>query len=323
MRVETTGLLVILSLGFLAAPLAVDAEQAKKSYLMGTLDRAGNEEPNSLFWTTMRKLGWVEGQNLRVEHRLAERRDQLPALAAELVQLSPDLILTNGTPASLAAKRATNTIPIVFDVGWDPVESGLVASLPHPGGNLTGFVIGLHDEKRLEILAEALPQAKRVAVPGYDPNKYELDAILARTAQAHGVAIQGFAMTDPADFDFDSFFAAARSAGADAVLVPDVAGMDKQPERIVAAAAKNRMPTISFQRRFVQLGGLLFFGPTENQDEPRLAVLVDKILRGAKPADLPIEQPTTFELIVNLKTAKTLGVEFSPTFLARADEAIE
>jgi putative ABC transport system substrate-binding protein len=322
MRVEATGLLVILSLGFLVAPLTVDAKQAKKSYLIGTLGRAGNEEPNSPFWTTMRELGWVEGQNLRVEHRLAERRDQLPALAAELVQLSPDLILADGTPASLAAKGATNTIPIVFDVGWDPVESGLVASLPHPGGNLTGFVTGLHDEKRLEILAEALPQVKRVAVPNYNP-KDKYDAILARTAQAHGVEIQGFAIGDPADFDVDSFFAAARSAGADAVLVPDVAGIDKQTERIAAAAAKNRLPTIGFLRKFVQSGGLLFFGPTENQRAPRLAVLVDKILRGAKPADLPIEQPTMFELIVNLKTAKTLGVEFSPAFLVRVDKVIE
>src|SRR5262249_36850522 len=153
-----------------------------------------------------------------------------------------------------------------------------------------------------------LPQAKRVAVPGYDPdpNNQSHDdlRILARAAQPHGVEIQGFAMDDPADFDFDSFFAAARSAGADAALVPDVAGMDKQTERFVAAAAKNRLPTISFQRKFVQLGGLLYFGPTANQSAPRLAVLIDKILRGAKPADLPIEQPTMFELIVNLKTAK-------------------
>jgi putative ABC transport system substrate-binding protein len=311
-----------LSLGFLAAPLTVDAGQAKKSYLIGTLEE-GKTEPNNLFWTKMRELGWVEGQNLRVEHRYAERRDQLPALAAELVQLSPDLILTGGTPASRAAKRATSTIPIVFDVSLDPVKSGLVASLPHPGGNLTGFAWGLYDEKRLEILAEALPQAKRVAIPGYDDN-----ANLAPAAQAHGVEIQRRAMdvpADPADFDFDSFFAAARSAGADAVLVPDVAAFDnpKVQNRIAAAAAKNRLPTIGFRTDFAELGGLLYFGPTANQDMPRRAVLVDKILRGAKPADLPIEQPTMFELIVNSKTAKALGVEFSPAFLARVDQVIE
>jgi len=307
-----------LVLSALTAPLVAEAQPVGKVYRIGAL-REGQDPPSKPFVDAMRELGWVEGQNLKIERRNAERRDQLPALAAELVRLKVDLVLTAGTPATSAAKEATKTIPIVFSLGSDPVESGLVASFARPGGNLTGFALGVYDEKLLEILREALPEVARVvySAPEIGTRRQRLNA----AARALGVEIQGIAVQGPEDFG--RFFAAARRAGAGAVVVPNVVWFRPHLERIGAAAAKSRLPAIGYDRQFAESGGLLSYGPTPLQNVPRVAVQIDKILKGAKPADLPVEQPTKFELVINLKAAKALGLTIPQSILVRADEIIQ
>ncbi len=302
------------------APLTVEG-QAGKVYRIGDLreDAAPLSEP---FLNAMRELGWVEDQNFKIERRTADRRDQLRTLAAELVRLKVDIILTIGTPATRAAKEATKTIPIVFTLAADPVETGLVASFARPGGNLTGFAVGLYDAKFLEVLKEALPGVSRVVYPAPAPIAPGTSrASLNATARVLGVEIKGIAVHEPRDFD--RVFVAAKRLGGGAVLVPNVAWFRPHLERIGAAAAKSRLPAISYDRRFAESGGLLSYGPTPLQNVPRLAAQIDKILKGAKPADLPIEQPTKFELVINLKSAKTLGLTIPQSLLVRADEIIQ
>jgi putative ABC transport system substrate-binding protein len=304
--------------GALATPLAAGAQQAGKIYRIGVL-REGSDPLSKPFAGAMRELGWVEGQNLRIESRNADRPEQLPALAAELVQLEVDLILTTGTPATSAAKAATKTIPIVFTLGADPVRTGLVASFARPGGNLTGWAYGIYTWKLLEVLKEALPRVSRVAFPATSAGPSSAD--LNEAALALGLQIKGIAVQGPKEFE--SFFAAAKRLGAGAVLVPNVAWFGPHFERIGAAAAKSHLPAIGHARQFAESGGLLSYGPTALQHLPRLAAQIDKIFKGAKPGDLPIEQPTKFELIINLKTAKALGLTIPPSLLARADQVID
>ena len=303
-----------------APPLAVEGQQAEKVYRIGDL-RDYSALPSKAFLGAMRELGWVEGQNFKIETRTADRRDQLRTLAAELVRLKVDIILTIGTPATRAAKEATKTIPIVFILAADPVETGLVGSFARPGGNLTGFAVGIYDAKLIEVLKEALPGVSRVAYPAPAPIAPGISrASLSAAARVLGVEIKGIAVREPRDFD--SFFVAAKRLGG-AVLVPNVAWFRPHLEHIGAAAAKSRLPAIGYDRRFAESGGLLSYGPTPMQDVPRLAAQIDKILKGAKPADLPIEQPTKFELVINLKTAKTLGLTVPQSLLVRADEIIQ
>ena len=302
--------------GVLAAPLTARAQRVGKVHRIGVL-RPGVVALPQPFWDTMRELGWVEGQNVKIEPRYADRVDQLPGFAAELVQSRVDLIMTFGTPAAQVAMQASKTIPIVFTVGADPVERGLVASMARPGGNLTGFAFGLYEDKQLQILKEALPGISRVAYPVFrDPNPTILRAAKALGLQAQGIAVQG---TE----DFGPFCATARRAGADAVLIPNAASVIPNLERIAGETVKNRLPAIGFQRKFAEAGGLLFYGPAPFQEGPRLATQVDKIFKGAKPGDLPVEQPTKFELVINLKTAKALGLTIPQSILVRADEVIE
>jgi len=303
------------------APITVEGQQSGKVYRIGDLreDAAPLSKP---FLDAMRELGWVEGQNFRIERRTADRRDQLRTLAAELVRLKVDIILTIGTPATRAAKEATKTIPIVFTLAADPVETGLVVSFARPGGNLTGFAVGVYDAKLLEVLKEALPGVSRVAYPAPAPFAPGTSrAGLKAAARVLGVEIRGIAVDEPRDFD--SFFVAAKRLGGGAVLVPNVAWFRPHLERIGAAAAKSRLPAIGYDRRFAESGGLLSYGPTPLQNVPRMAAQIDKILKGVKPADLPIEQPTKFELVINLKTAKTLGLTIPQSLLVRADEIIQ
>jgi ABC-type uncharacterized transport system substrate-binding protein len=299
----------------LAVPLIANAQQAIKVYRIGFL-KQGTEPIQKPFWDAMREFGWVENQNVQIEARYAASEDQLPVLVAELVQLKVDLILTQGTPATRAAKQATNTIPILFAVGGDPVETGLVANLARPGGNLTGFAYGLYEEKLLETLKAALPGISRVAYPFFG----EPDPAIQRAAKTLGVQVNGIAVKGPEDFG--SFYAEARRTRADAVVIPDVAWFGPHLEHIAAESVKSRLPAIGFKRIFAEAGGLLSYGPTI-QAAPRLAAQVDKILKGAKPADLPVEQPTTFELVINLKTAKSLGLTIPRPVLLRASEAIQ
>jgi putative tryptophan/tyrosine transport system substrate-binding protein len=263
----------------------------------------------------MRALGWIEGRNVTVESRYATTADELPALAKELAQLKLDALMTDGTPATRAAKAATETIPIVFSIGADPVRQGFVTSLPKPGGNLTGFTFGSYEDKQLEVIKQALPGISRVAYP-----IRELDPAIVGAAAALGLEAQAIRVTGPDQLE--SFFQAVRSRGVDAVVFPNIAWTGPHESRIAAEAIKVGMPLIGTWRSIAVAGALLAYGP-KTDHWPRLAVQVDRIFRGAKPADLAVELPTKFVLVVNLKTAKLLGVSISPAFLLRADEVIE
>jgi putative ABC transport system substrate-binding protein len=321
------GLAVVLTLSLFDAPLAAGAQQGERVYRIGLLSEGAHPLSKPLA-DALREFGWVEGKNLKFERRSADRGDQLPSLSAELVRLKVDLILANGTRAARAAKEATTAIPIVFNLGEDPVANGLVASFARPGGNLTGFVVGLYDEKALEVLKEALPALRRVAYPapggpGADEQRARAErfAGLHAGARALAVEVQGIPVQGPSDLD--GFFAAARRAGADAVLVVNIAWFRPYLERIGAASVKSRLPAIGYYRQFAEAGGLLSFGPARFENVPRLTAQIDKILKGARPADLPVEQPTKFELVINLKTAKALGLTIPQSLLVRADEVIQ
>jgi putative tryptophan/tyrosine transport system substrate-binding protein len=312
---DRRALIVAFARSLLAAPLIANAQQATKMYRLGLLQH-GAEPIQKAFWDAMRDFGWVENQNIKIEARYAVSEDQLPVLATELVRSKVDLILTQGTSATRAAKQATSTLPIVFSVGSDPVQSGLVANLARPGGNLTGFAYGLYEEKLLEILKAALPGISRLAYPVFgDP-----DPAIERAAKTLGVQVNGISVKGPQDFGH--FYAEARRTKADAVVIPDVAWFGPHLQQLGAESTKNRLPAIGFRRPFAEAGGLLSYGPTL-QAWPRRAAQVNKILRGAKPADLPVEQPTIFELVINLKTAKTLGLTIPQSVLQRANEVMQ
>ena len=299
--------------GVIAAPLAVHSQQPGKIWRIGYL-REGRGP--FVLLDALRVFGWVEGQNVELEPRYADSADQLPALATELVRLKVDLIVTAGTGPTRAAKEATTTIPIVFSVGGDPVERGLVANMARPDRNLTGHALGLYEEKQLEVLKAALPEISRVAYPLLEgANQLSLNA-----AKALGVRVVGVAVGNPAEFG--SFFISARTAGADAALINDVARLVPHMERIGAEASKSRLPAIGFRRIFAEAGGLLSYAPVLLEMQIRQAAQIDKILRGAKPSDIPVEQPTRFELVVNLRAAKGMGLTIPQSLLQRADEVI-
>jgi putative tryptophan/tyrosine transport system substrate-binding protein len=264
----------------------------------------------------MNELGWFEGRNITIEPRYGSD-EQMRELAAELVRSKVDLIMTDSTPASLAAKEATATIPIVFLVAADPVAGGLVASLARPGGNLTGYVIGSYEEKMLETLKAALPRLSRVARPA----GVLLLPDVRRAATGLGLELLGVEGLIPDRFEL--FLASARKAGADALLIPNIAGLNESLDRLGGAATSAHLPAIGPYAAFARGGGLLAYGPQLGQGWPRIAAQVDKILRGAKPADLPVEQPTRFTLTVNLKAAKALGLTIPQSLLLSADEIIQ
>jgi len=304
----------------LATSLSAEAQQAGKVYRIGSLREGADPNLRPLV-DAMREHGWFEGQNFKIERRNADRRDQLSALAAELVGLKVDLILTGGTLATQAAKQATTTIPIVFSLGDDPVVNGLVASFARPGGNLTGFALGVYDEKLLQILKEAFPKASRVAFPAPSSGPGSRLTRLQDASRLLGVETRRIEVRGPDDFD--GFFAAAKRQGANAVLVPNIVWFRPHLERIGVAAAKSKLPAVGYERQFAESGGLLAYGPASLQNPPRLAAQIDKILKGAKPGDLPVEQPTKFELVINMKSAKALGLMIPQMLLLRADEVIE
>jgi putative ABC transport system substrate-binding protein len=320
--------LIPLLLGFLVVPLATEAQQAGKVVRIGRLAPISASIDGRVlegFRQALQDRGWVEGQNLAFEYRYADGQlERLPALAAELVRLKVDVILAGSTPGALAAKHATSTIPIVMATTGDPVGGGLVPSLARPGGNLTGVtalgeaVIG----KRLELLTEAVPGVTRVAVltdpasPYSGPFRHEVE----RAARALGVELHVLEGRDPGEFE--PAFAAMRSEGAQALMM----GMDPifatHRRRIVELAAQSQLPTMYGLWEFVEVGGLMFYGESLPHMYRRAATFVDKILKGVKPADLPVEQATTFEFVINLKTAQALGLTLPPMFLFQADEVI-
>ena len=308
-----------IAFGALWATLAVYAQQTARIWRIGYL-REGVEPISQLLVDAMRGFGWVESQNVRFEPRYAQNQDQLPQLAADLVRRNVDLIITAGTGAALAAKQATTTIPIVFSVGGDPVGRGLVASMAHPGGNLTGFALGIYDEKQLQVLKAALPGISRVAYPvfaGANPS----NLVNLNAAKNLGVQIQHVAVQTPDNFA--PFFTSARQASADAALIPDVARLVPHLKHIGMEASKSRLPAIGYRRIFAESGGLLSYGPMWSEMNARMGIQIDKILRGANPADLPVEQPTRFELVINLREAKALGLSIPRLVRLGADELIQ
>ncbi len=323
-------LLVTLSLALLAAPLTAEAQQAAKIARIGYLApnlAAGPHLPEA-FRQGLRDLGYVEGRNVVIEYRDAERKfERLPALAAELVALKVDVIVVVGTPAALAVKQATRTLPIVFIGVGDPVTSGLVTNLARPGGNVTGSSALIPElvGKCLEQLTQAIPGVSRVAVlwePGGLSERTDKDMLKAAdvAARALGVRLQVVAARGSADFD--RAFSDMTSARAGALTVLPSPIFTSERKRLVDLAAKNRLPAVYPWREFVDAGGLMSYGPNLADMHRRAATYVDKILKGAKPADLPVEQPTKFELVINLKTAKALGLTIPPALLGRADEVI-
>jgi putative ABC transport system substrate-binding protein len=270
--------------------------------------------------------GYVEGQNVAIEYRWAEGRyDRLPALAAELVGLKIDVIVAGSIPAALAAKNATATIPIVFTNVSDPVGAGLVASLARPGGNLTGFgaiTVELMP-KRLELLSELVPQAGVMALL-VNPNNPETERVISdmrEAARAKGVQLP--ILKAGSESEIDAAFAALVQQQADALVVGPDAFFVSRTDQFATLASRHAVPAIYASRGFAVAGGLLSYGPSITANNRQVGIYIGKILKGAKPADLPVQQPTSFELVVNLKTARALGLTIPQSFLARADEVIE
>jgi ABC-type uncharacterized transport system substrate-binding protein len=308
-------------------PLAARAQQSGKRYTIGYLSAGSANFPLiAVFSDALRELGWVEGKNLVFEYRYAENRpERLPELAAELVGLKVDVIATGGTLAPQVAKRVTTTIPIVMAAAGDPLGSGLIDSLARPGGNVTGMSLMAPDlgGKRLELLKELLPKVSRVAVLWNATNPYS--ALVFRETQAAArilrIAVQSLDVGRPADFD--GAFESVRRQRPDALITVEDPLTIGHRTRIAEFAAGQNLPSLHGVREFAEAGGLMSYGASLADLFRRAAGYVDKILGGAKPADLPVQQPTKFELVINLKTAKALGLTMPDTLLARADEVIE
>jgi putative ABC transport system substrate-binding protein len=321
---------LIALLGSVAAlSLAARAQQPGKVYSIGFLTAgasAAGTPALPAFVEALQELGWIEGKNIIFEYRYGENRlERLPNLAAELARLRVDVIVAAGTLAPLAAKHATTAIPIVMTSAGDPLGSGLVASLARPGGNVTGLSLMVPDlaGKRLQLLKDLLPRLSRVAVLWDAANPYPAQVFkeAESAAQMLGLEVQSLEVREPDDFN--SVFGAARSKNPDALVTvedPLTVGHRKQ---IVDFAARNQLPAIYGLREFVEVGGLMAYGASISDLYRRAAVYVDKILKGARPADLPVEQPTKFEFVINLRTAHTLGLTIPPAILARADKVIE
>jgi ABC-type uncharacterized transport system substrate-binding protein len=303
-----------LSCSLLCVPLGTYGQTAGKVYRLGQL-REGAVPLSRVFWEAMEGYGWFEDRNISVHARFAKATGELRAFAKELVELNVDVIVTDGTPATRAAKATTGTIPIVFAIGGDPVRQEFVSSLARPNANLTGITFGAYTAKQLQILKEALPKASLVAIPAGE------GAGLAGTASSLGVKLIEIAANGPDDLN--SFFQSVLSSKADAVLFPNIAWTGPHQRTIGAMAIKNRVPLIATWRPFAQTGALLTYGPTPLAYQARLAAQVDKILKGTKVSDIPVEQPTHFDLVINLKTAKTLGITIPQSLFQRADERIE
>ena len=311
-------------------PLSARAQEGGRKYTIGIFS-AGSEHAEipaltAAFFEALRELGWVEGKNVAFEHRYAENRlERLPELAADLVRRKVDVIAAAGTLAPLAAKRATTTIPIVMIAAGDPLGSGLVASLARPGGNVTGMSLMASDlgAKRLELLKEVLPRLCRVAVLWNADNPYSVLVFKETQAGGRTLGIEVRSLEVRGPDDFDSTFEAARGLRPDALITVEdpLTGGDHRT-RIAEFTARQQLPSLHGIREFVAAGGLISYGPSIADLFRRAAYYVDKILRGAKPADLPVQQPTKFEMVIKLKTAKALGLELPASVLARADELI-
>jgi putative ABC transport system substrate-binding protein len=313
----------------LCAP--AEAQQPGKVARIGFLDpsnASGMAVLLEAFRQEMRKLGWIEGKNITIEYRFAEQKfERLPELAVDLVRLKIDLILVAGAQAASAAKNATTTIPIVMAAAADPVGGGLIASLARPGGNVTGLT-GLGSElitKRLEILKDAVPKLARVGLlrlPGANIAQDLQLKELRPAAVALKLKLEEIE-TQPDSQSLENAFQSAKRKQVNAIMPIGIRQFFAERKRIVELAGKYRLPAIYFQKEFVNEGGLMSYGVDFDDLYRRAAVYVDKILKGAKPADLPVQQPTKFEFVINLKAAKQIGLTLSPEFLSRANQVIK
>ena len=322
---------VVLALAILVAPLTADGQQPAKVYRIGVLASAPPTTPEvSRLWGAFRQglgeRGWVEGQNVVIESRWSEGQvERFPALAAEIVRLNVDLIFAVGTAGALAAKQATGVIPIVMAYVGDPVEQGLVASLARPGGNATGLSLVSSElaGKRIELLQELVPKLARVAVllnPANASNALQLREAEAasRTRRIH---VQALEVRAPDDLE--RAFRAAVQDRAGALIVLDDPFLAAQRTGVSALASRHRLPAMYGFGANVEAGGLIAYGPSIADQLRRVAAYVEKILKGTVPGDLPVEQPTKFELVINRKTAKALGIKIPQSILLRADRVIE
>ena len=316
--------------GLLAAPLAAEAEQAEKVWRIGLLSYAASDSGGAARWKAfreqLRELGYVEGQNVFFESRWGDGQvGRLRGLAAELIDAKVDILVTASSEAALAAKQATRSIPIVTATGGDPVKLGVVASLARPGGNVTG-VFSLSNElagKRLEFLKQLIPRVSRVAFLRESDNR--ASALNLRDAETAarplGLVVQSVGVRGPKELD--AAFVAMKRARADAVIVLEATAFFPDRQRIADLALMHRLPMAVQAREYAEAGALISYGTDYLDLFRRAAMYVDRILKGAKPADLPVEQPTKFELVINLKTAKALGLTIPPSLLQRADQVIE
>jgi len=327
----TVRLLLALGLALLAAPLAAEAQEAGKVPRIGLLLPGAMPpgQPNPLldaFRGGLRDLGYVEGQNVVIEYRSAEGRDErFSDLLADLVRLKVAVIVTSGAPAVRVAKATTSSIPIVMAFVGDPVGMGVVANLARPGANITGLSLldADLDGKRSELLKEAVPGLTRLAILWYakDPGMTLSFSRVEVAARALGLSLQSLAVHEPDDIP--AAFDAARDGRAEALIVTAQPFTLRHRAQILDLVAKHRLPAMYTLRGLVDAGGLMAYGPSLSDLYRRAATYVDKILRGARPADLPVEQPTKFEFVINMKTAKALGLTIPPSLLLRADQIIE
>jgi len=326
------GLVVVLALtlGLLAAPLAAEAQQTGKVYRVGVLINKVSDPAEARLWqafrSSLRERGWIEGQNIVLEFRATEGNTaRLPELAADLVRLKVDLIVARASIWVQPVKEATSSIPIVFLTHADPVATGHVASLARPGGNITGLAVLMTDlaPKELELLVSAVPMAKRIAVLWNPDAPSHAPALKAVEEAGRMLRVQLQPVVVRTAAELEGAFAAMARARAQAVLVLGTAIFLAERQRMAELAIKHRLPTMSNLKDAVEAGGLMSYSPNWDDLYRRGAIYVDRILKGAQPADLPVEQATKFELVINLKTAKAIGLTIPQSVLARADELIQ
>ena len=326
--IRGVAVIAVLALSLLAAPLAAPAQQAGKVYRIGVLNLTSREQ-SSGFWALrqgLRELGYVEDKNIVFEYRWPEDNPRpLAEMATDLVRLKVEVIVTGDPTTTVAAKHATSEIPIVFAASPDPVAEGLVASLARPGGNVTGLTTfgPEFSGKRLELLKEMLPRVSRIALL-WHPRLVHHQALLQPTeaaARRLGVALQKVEASGPNDIE-EAFLVAVKSRAGALVALP-AAEFSRIRARIAELGLHHRLPTMTPEPGFAKVGGLVQYGPSVLENWRRAATYVDRILKGAKPADLPVEQPTKFELVINMKTAKALGLTIPQSVLVRADHIIE
>ena len=314
--------------GAAAWPLAAHAQQSGKLQtigFMGQSTRSAASEWVAPFVQRLRELGWIEGRTVTIEYRWAEgREERIAQIAAEFVRLKVDIVVTSGTPEVLAAKQATSVIPIVFATAGDPVANGLIDSLARPGGNVTGLSLQSNDiaGKRLGLLREVVPGLSRLAILANVSNPFSVLELGETRAAARTLGLEADSLEIRQGEDIATAFEAVKGR-AEAVYVCTDGLVNANRIRINTLALAARLPTMHGYRDYVEAGGLMSYGPNFPDLFRRAADFVDKILRGTKPGDLPVEQPTKFDLVINITTAKALGLEVPPTLLARADEVIE